>query len=501
MEEDNSTQPEIRHKSYLHCKVFMSFAEFKDTVDHMHINFHPGINKFHKKFNNKYFYPGSKKYITAIIKNCGTCTAKGTKFKKKKIYISRIPESRPNSSWQMDYTHFHGFIIFSTIDIFAKYLWMRVAVDTEDSKTTIDCLNSIFNAPTATPRKMRFDNGKPLFNSSVVYYLSNVKKIIVEPGSPYDPEGQGCVERVHRTIKTKCDTLIGQKLTLGLEMFKEIVNDAVSQYNVEPQSSLSNPHHSKYSLSPYEAYTNQYLNHNLYEGKTNDQVHKEIKEKACDGLERARLKMLKDLEKRNAKQIENFEVNDLVAVIDPGCVKVRVKKKLKIIGIAEIIEVNAAAVENTYRVKWVVDGINTFYKKDCIAERLYNWTCLVGIPRTIDLEQFASTLFQRNEYTVRDIICKIDETDDIMESYLVSWEGWPTKLSSWSTREDVFELLPKFENIINVSILGDEVVGTYLKMCETDSHLKQLLKMALNEKAKSSEDISEKYVFFYFFGS
>ena len=499
--DEESHSVELRHKSHPYAKVLLEVVQFKEEVDKMHLDHHPGINKFHKKFNNAFYFPCATKYITAIIKNCGKCMVKGAKFKKKKLYMAKVPVKRPNHSWQMDYTHYRGFIIFSNIDIFSKYLWMVVGLDSENSQVTIKCLKKIFDAPTPPPKNTRCDNGKPLFNESVVTYLTN-KKINVETGIAYCPECQGVVERVQGTIKAKANVYLnGSRTEVTFKVLKKICKDAVRSYNLEPQSSLSSRDPSKYHLAPYEVHNSIYINHNLYEGKTNNQVYQEIREKASNGLEKARLRMLKELESRNAKQVQNFEVDDKVAVIDPACVNVRVKKQIRIIGVAKVIETFAAGVANIYRIQWLVDGVNSFYKKGCIADRLYNWTCLIGIPPSVDVESFANALYQKNEFRVRDIICKLDETDEILESYLVSWEGWPTSLSSWCPTEDLFEVLSNYvDDVINVSILGEEVVDTLKDICKTDRELRDLLLSAINDKNNgNNEDIAIRYETLFIF--
>ena len=83
LSDDQSSLTEMRHKSHPYAKVLLEVVQFKEEVDKMHLEHHPGINKFHKKFNNAFYFPCAIKYITAIIKNCGKCMTKGAKFKKK----------------------------------------------------------------------------------------------------------------------------------------------------------------------------------------------------------------------------------------------------------------------------------------------------------------------------------------------------------------------------------------------------------------------------------
>ena len=133
-----------------------------------------------------------------IVKQCPKC-----------ITLSPVPHLgvnprglMPNHIWQMDVTHYAEFgklkYIHVCIDTCSGFLFASLHTG-EASKNVIDHCLQAFNAM-GLPKLIKTDNG-PSYSSKNFTSFCKEFGIKHKTGIPYNPMGQGIVERAHRTLK------------------------------------------------------------------------------------------------------------------------------------------------------------------------------------------------------------------------------------------------------------------------------------------------------------
>ena len=133
-----------------------------------------------------------------IVKQCPKC-----------ITLSPVPHLgvnprglMPNHIWQMDITHYAEFgklkYIHVCIDTCSGFLFASLHTG-EASKNVIDHCLQAFNAM-GLPKLIKPDN-RPSYSSKNFTSFCKEFGIKHKTGIPYNPMGQGIVERAHRTLK------------------------------------------------------------------------------------------------------------------------------------------------------------------------------------------------------------------------------------------------------------------------------------------------------------
>lgn len=169
-----------------------------------HSKFHVNSTTLSRKF------PISKQSAREIVKRCQHC-------------LPLLPAPSfgvnprgllPNHLWQMDVTH---------IPEFATLKYIHVSVDTSSgilmasalpgervAHVIQHCLHSF--ACWGIPKIIKTDNG-PAYTSKSFLQFANTFHIQLVTGIPYNPQGQGIIERAHLTLK---NCLIKQKGGIGV---------------------------------------------------------------------------------------------------------------------------------------------------------------------------------------------------------------------------------------------------------------------------------------------
>lgn len=161
-----------------------------------------------------------------IVKQCAHCTETHTV----PHYGVNPRRLKPNHLWQIDITHIASFgklkYVHVTIDTFSGFL-MATAQAGEASKHCIaHCLKCF--AVMGQPKCMKTDNG-PGYIGQKFQKFCHTLGIDHKTGIPYNPQGQGIIERAHSTLKNQL-----QKIKKG------------EPYPVSPQNSL---HHALFILN------------------------------------------------------------------------------------------------------------------------------------------------------------------------------------------------------------------------------------------------------------
>ena len=108
----------------------------------------------------------------------------------------------PNHIWQMDVTHYAEFgklkYIHVCIDTCSGFLFASLHTG-EASRNVIDHCLQAFNAM-GLPKLIKTDNGPSYTGNNFTSFCKEFG-IKHKTGIPYNPMGQGIVERAHHTLK------------------------------------------------------------------------------------------------------------------------------------------------------------------------------------------------------------------------------------------------------------------------------------------------------------
>lgn len=119
------------------------------------------------------------------------------------MFVASMKTDAPHQRWYMDHSHIEGtnFRMLCCVDHYSKRAWVTVT-QTENTEEVLQFLEEIFDEGELPPHEIGTDNG-PAFKSHIFrHYLStNGKSVSLKLGIPYFPEGQGVVERFHKTLK------------------------------------------------------------------------------------------------------------------------------------------------------------------------------------------------------------------------------------------------------------------------------------------------------------
>lgn len=139
-----------------------------------------------------------------IVKNCPTC-------------VTYLPVPHlgvnprglfPNMLWQMDVTHYSEFgklkYIHVSIDTFSGFILATLQTG-EAAKQVIAHLLHCFSI-IGPPKHLKTDNG-PGYTSKTFQDFCSTLQIKHTTGIPYNPQGQGIVERAHLSLKTTIEKI------------------------------------------------------------------------------------------------------------------------------------------------------------------------------------------------------------------------------------------------------------------------------------------------------
>lgn len=139
-----------------------------------------------------------------IIKSCPTCP----QFFHVPHYGINPRGLIPNQIWQMDVTHIPEFgklkYVHVTVDTFSGFIFAS-ALTGEATKHVIDhCLRCF--AAIGCPQILKTDNGSGYTSAAFKTFCSQLH-IEHKTGIPYNPQGQGIVERAHGFLKTQLEKI------------------------------------------------------------------------------------------------------------------------------------------------------------------------------------------------------------------------------------------------------------------------------------------------------
>lgn len=138
----------------------------------------------------------------------------------------------PNAIWQMDVTHFTPFgkqrFVHVTVDTFSGFI-LATPQTGEASKNVIShvihCLATI-----GKPHTIKTDNG-PGYTGKNFQDFCQKLQIKHVTGIPYNPQGQGVVERAHQTLKNALNRLARSPLGFSMQQPRNLLSHALFQLN------------------------------------------------------------------------------------------------------------------------------------------------------------------------------------------------------------------------------------------------------------------------------
>ena len=122
---------------------------------------------------------------------------------------------KPLHVWQIDVTHIPEFgnlkYVHVSIDTYSGIIFATAQTGEKAPNVISHCLRHLQHG--GMPRQIETDNG-PAYTSQRFLHFCNALGIKVIHGLPYNPQGQGIVERANATLK---NTLINQKGGIGMQ--------------------------------------------------------------------------------------------------------------------------------------------------------------------------------------------------------------------------------------------------------------------------------------------
>ena len=297
-------------------------------------------------FKKDHYAPGFYEVVCEKLRNCPSCFLKKVKPDKDVVFKVGKKSTQPHQRWEFDHSHLPGlsFLLLSIGDHFAKKAWFRIT-KTETAEEVMQNIESIFQGGAVKPFEACFDNG-PAFKSNLFQQYLNDREILVNAGVPYWPQGQGFVERLHKTFKTKLRLLKLPKTTTFEELSQHALN-IENQYNNSPHETLNN-------RTPNAVYYNLPNSARELLYKNIGEIQKDVEQDAKVG----HTKYLRTLIRKSQQLYQSgrtVQVGDRVIVLHGRAYKGRIQIIRTYLGAGTITR---AAPDNSslFYVKWLNDG-------------------------------------------------------------------------------------------------------------------------------------------------
>lgn len=157
---------------------------------------HQNANALRKMFSI------TREQARQIVKQCGSCPLTHHSLK-----MGVNPRGlKPNSIWQMDVTHISSFgklgYVHVVVDTFSHFVHASARTG-EAVKDIVQHLLQCFQVM-GLPSQIKTDNA-PAYTSKAFETFCVQWNIAHITGIPYNPQGQGIIERTHQTLKTQIE--------------------------------------------------------------------------------------------------------------------------------------------------------------------------------------------------------------------------------------------------------------------------------------------------------
>lgn len=198
---------EGNHKVDIASRPLWAFLSQTEQALRFHSQFHVNATTLSRRFTIP------RQAARDIVRACADCT----------IHLP-VPSFgvnprglAPNDIWQMDVTHIPSFgslkYVHVSIDTCSHIIFASAETGEKTSHVIQHCLSAW--AAWGKPNTLKTDNG-PAYTSKTFKEFCDKMQVRLIHGIPYNPQGQGIIERAHHTVKTlltKQKGGIGQGLT------------------------------------------------------------------------------------------------------------------------------------------------------------------------------------------------------------------------------------------------------------------------------------------------
>ena len=166
---------------------------------------HQGRNKMIALLRPHFYWPCMARDCTEFVGSCVRCQEMDRTSPKPSLMTERQVVSRPFTDVAIDivgpFPTARGGFKFMLTCIDSASRWPEaIAIRSTTTRVMISCLTSIFTR-WGFPEKITSDNG-PQFTSKGFLRWLKEKGIAHSRSTPYHPQGNGVVERLHRTLNT-----------------------------------------------------------------------------------------------------------------------------------------------------------------------------------------------------------------------------------------------------------------------------------------------------------
>lgn len=189
----------------------------KETLDSKSIQFfhdkfgHPGISRMNSFLSNKYNSNDVNKIIKECVSSCDICAKHKPRFPS--IPVGRLVVS--TFPWQRISIDFVGpkpssspnKFLFTVVDEFSRFPF-AFAVRGPTTQSAIQCLSSLFTL-FGPPHSVHSDRGRSFESVEFVRFLESWN-IIKSRTTPYHPQGNGQIERMHSTLWKTIQTRLAE---------------------------------------------------------------------------------------------------------------------------------------------------------------------------------------------------------------------------------------------------------------------------------------------------
>lgn len=165
---------------------------------------HLGVTKMRQLAQSSFFWPGYSKDIAEFVHRCSACTVFQETIDQAPIkpFVSKC--SRPGQLLSLDLTgpssSTEGRVLLTLIDTYSRYpdVFMLDRGSTAEIIARLQRFFSLFGLP----ETIITDNGTPFVSAEFSSFLRSCGIAHVRSAN-YHPQTQGCIERFHRTLKSR----------------------------------------------------------------------------------------------------------------------------------------------------------------------------------------------------------------------------------------------------------------------------------------------------------
>lgn len=179
---------------------------------------HAGMVKMKSKLRSYCFWPRMHADIENYVRSCSSCTMYQVRGDPPPLSPIAEKEEKPWNSIAVDLTGpnsvLDGKVLLTVIDLYSRFPEVFV-LKRGSSEEIISCLRTLF-ARYGFCKYLKSDNGSVFVSEEFKQFLSicGVKHLL----SPlYYPQGNGCIERFHSTLKSRLKRIRDRNLSLPFQ--------------------------------------------------------------------------------------------------------------------------------------------------------------------------------------------------------------------------------------------------------------------------------------------